>query len=155
MEDNRPALVQAEMCSERDSPLKRLYRRTHAKLAARSHMSELTRGRFCFRVSTDGPRWAPQVSRVSSGWPGAGTTKGSRGLSLSLHISGSSYGLDPTSPSLNTLNFVVLKPEYSEMSQSCAKVRCRNNGTPQVPGIYMYYTIRIHAATSLGSALQK
>ena len=124
------------MCSERDSPLKRLYRRTHAKLtrlagsgqlvwarrwlralaisrsrsaacvtgrdiqdntsggpavqneAARSHTSELTRGRFCFRVSTGGPRWAPQVSRGSSDWPGAGKTKGSRGLSLSLHISG-------------------------------------------------------------------
>ena len=28
--------------------------------AARSHTSELTRGRFCFRVSTGGPRWAPQ-----------------------------------------------------------------------------------------------
>ena len=55
--------------------------------AARSHASELTRGRFCFRVSTGGPRWAPQVSRASSGWPGAGKTKGSRGLSLSLHIS--------------------------------------------------------------------
>ena len=126
------------MCSERDSPLKRLYRRTHAKLtrlagsgqlvwaadcelslalvharlpawpgetsetilrvappretgafaAARSHTNELTRGRFCFRVSTGGPRWAPQVSRASSGWPGAGKTKDSRGLSLSLHISG-------------------------------------------------------------------
>ena len=55
--------------------------------AARSHTSELTHGRFCFRVSTGGPRWAPQVSRASSGWPGAGKTKGSRGLSLSLHIS--------------------------------------------------------------------
>ena len=35
-------------------------------------------------------RWAqgaPQMSRASSGWPGAGKTKGSRGLSLSLHIS--------------------------------------------------------------------
>ena len=57
--------------------------------AARSHMSELTRGRFCFRVSTGGLRWVPQMSRASSGWPGAGKTKGSRGLSLSLHISGS------------------------------------------------------------------
>ena len=128
--------VPSEMCSERDSPLNRLYQRTHAKLArlagsgqlglsrwlralassrsrsaacvtgrdirdntsggpiaqnaaTRSHTSELTRGRFCFRVSTGGPRWAPQMSRASSGWPGAGKTKGSRGLSLSLHISGS------------------------------------------------------------------
>ena len=32
-------------------------------------------------------RWAPQVSRASAGWPGAGKTKGLRGLSLSLHIS--------------------------------------------------------------------
>ena len=56
--------------------------------AAASHTSELTHGRFCFRVSTGGPRWAPQVSSASSGWPGAGKTKGSRGLSLSLHISG-------------------------------------------------------------------
>ena len=132
----------SEMCSERDSPLKRLYLRTHAKLtrlagsvqlvwaagcelslalassaacvtgrdirdntsggpaaqnpAARSHTSELTRGCFCFRVSTGGPRWAPQVSRASSGWPGAGKTKGSRGLSLSLHISDAihCFGLD-------------------------------------------------------------
>ena len=122
------------MCSERDSPLKRLYRRTHPiyspgrlrvaclshwlralassrscsaacvtrrdirdntlggpaaqNAAARSHTSELTRGRFCFRVSTGGLRWAPQMSRASSGWPGAGKRKGSRGLSLSLHISG-------------------------------------------------------------------
>ena len=126
--------VRGEMCSERDSPLKRLYRRTHAKLArlagsrqlvwaagcelslALVHAqrpawpfettlrvapprktrlpdhtrvnSLLTHGRFCFRVSTGGPRWGPQVSRPSSGWPGAGKTKGSRGLSLSLHISG-------------------------------------------------------------------
>ena len=123
--------IRPEMCSERDSPLKRLYRRTHAKLtslagsrqlvwaagcelslalvhacvtgrdiwdntsgspaaqnaAARSHTSDLTRGRFCFRVSTGGPRWAPQMSRANSGWPGAGKTKGTRGLSLSLHIS--------------------------------------------------------------------
>ena len=50
-------------------------------VAARSHTSELTRGRFCFRVSTGEPRWAPQVSRASSGRPGAGKTKGSRGLS--------------------------------------------------------------------------
>ena len=56
--------------------------------AARSHTSELTRGCFCFRVSTGGLRWVPQMSRASSGWPGAGKTKGSRGLSLSLHISG-------------------------------------------------------------------
>ena len=35
-------------------------------------------------------RWAPQVSHASSGWPGgAGKTKDSRGLSLSLHISDS------------------------------------------------------------------
>ena len=57
------------------------------KAAAQSHTSELTRGLFCFRVSTDGPWWAPQVSRASSGWPGAGKTKGSTGPSLSLHIS--------------------------------------------------------------------
>ena len=62
--------------------------------AARSHTSELTRGRFCFRVSTGGPRRAPQVSRASSGWPGAGKTKGSRGLSLSLHISGLTLALN-------------------------------------------------------------
>ena len=122
------------MCIERDSPLKRFYRRTHAKLARLAGSRQLvwaagcelllalvhawrlawpgetseTRLRvapprktrppddtrvnwpvdvFCFQVSTGGPRWAPQVSRASSGWPGAGKTKGSRGLSLSLHIS--------------------------------------------------------------------
>ena len=130
------------MCSERDSPLKRLYRRTHVKLthlagfgqlvwaagcelslpvaharrpawpgetfetilrvapprrnaAARSHTSELTRGGFCFRVSTGGLRWAPQMSHASSGWPGAGKTKGSRGLSLSLNISDHMYYKKP------------------------------------------------------------
>ena len=55
--------------------------------ASRSHTSELTRGCFCFQVSTGGLRWVSQMSRASSGWPGAGKTKGSRGLSLSLHIS--------------------------------------------------------------------
>ena len=97
------------MYSERDSPLKRLYRRTHVKLtrlagfgqlvwaagcelslpvaharrpawpgetfetilrvalprknaAARSHTSELTRGGFCFQVSTGGRhRWVMRV----------------------------------------------------------------------------------------------
>ena len=127
--------VISEMCSERDSPLKRLYRRTHAKRArlacsgqlvwaagcelslARVHARrpawpgetsetilwmapprktrppDHTRVNWpvdasCFRVSTGGPRWAPQMSCTSSGWPGAGKTKGLRGLSLSLHISG-------------------------------------------------------------------
>ena len=99
----------SEMCSERDSPLKRLYRWTHVKLtrlagfgqlvwaagcelslalvharrdiwdnasggpaaynaAARSHTSELTRGRFCFRVSTGGLRWRHRwAARVQVG----------------------------------------------------------------------------------------
>ena len=66
----------------------------HVELGHKSHTSELTRGRFCFRVSTGGPRWAPLVSRASSGWLGAGKTKGSRGLSFSLHISGSMKPFD-------------------------------------------------------------
>ena len=125
------------MCSERDSPLKRLYRRTHAKLTRLAGSRQLVWAPGCelslalvharqpawpgetsetiLRVAptcktrpTDhtrvnwpvdasasgsaqvGPGRAPQVSRASSGWPGAGKTKGSRGLSLSLHISGRS-----------------------------------------------------------------
>ena len=132
------SLVQAEMCSERDSPLKCLYRRTHAKLARLAGSRQLVWATGCElslalvharrpawprhprqhfgwprRAKRGRPithewidpwtlllpgqhRWAPQVSRASSGWPGAGKTKGSRGLSISPHISGSGIGLLPS-----------------------------------------------------------
>ena len=123
------------MCSERDSPLKRLYQQTHTKLARLTGSGQLvwatgcklslalvharrpawpgetseTRLRVAPLCKTRPPdhtwvnwpvdasasgsaqvgpgRWAPQVSHTSSVKPGAGKTKGSRGLSLSLHIS--------------------------------------------------------------------
>ena len=129
--------VPSEMCSERDSPLNRLYQRTHAKLARLAGSGQLGLSRWLRSLAASSRkllftlgglrdrarhprqyfrwprrakrsrpithewidpwtlllpgqhRWAPQMSRASSGWPGAGKTKGSRGLSLSLHISGS------------------------------------------------------------------
>ena len=138
--DVKSVWVRTEMCSERDSPLKRLYRRTHAKLTRLAGSGQLVWAAGCELSFTLGglrdrarhprqyfgwprrakrgrsithewidpwtlllpgqhrwARWAPQMSRASSGWPGAGKTKGSRGLSLSLHISGKDNGLVPNS----------------------------------------------------------
>ena len=63
--------------------------------AAQSHTSELTRGSFCFRVSTGGLRWAPQMSRFQVGREPARQKAREGYISLSLRISAPSQGLTP------------------------------------------------------------
>ena len=66
--DTIPAYWQSEMCSERDSPLKRLYRRTHAKLTRLAGSGQLVWAAGCelslVLVHARRPAWPGETSET-------------------------------------------------------------------------------------------